>query len=98
MNINKPNSTQQPQQQPLSLSQALRYLPTLVDLGLSVRSMPNSRQDDPKQQRDFLLSILEKAIELSNDIDSHFSKESSLDNDDGEQEQEENIRNQNWNQ
>jgi hypothetical protein len=87
MATDKHNATHQERQQPLSLSQALRSLPTLGDLGLPVRSLSNSRQDDPKQRRDFLLSILEQAIEIAKDMDASFLEEYSADNADGEQEE-----------
>jgi hypothetical protein len=99
MTVNKQSATQQERQQPLSLSQAFRSLPTLADLGLPVRSImskANSRQQDPEQKRAFLLSMLEQAIEIANDVDAYFPEESSSDNADGEQE--ENIRSQNQNQ
>jgi hypothetical protein len=87
MTINKQNSTPPPpQQQPLSLSQTLRSFPTLADLGLPlpVRSSMSKSRQDPKQQQAFLLSILEQAIEIANDVDAYFPEESSSDNTDGE--------------
>ncbi len=93
MTIDKHNATQQERQQPLPLWQALRCRPTLGDLDLPVRiSMPNSRRQDPNQERAFLLSILEQALEIANDVDADFSEESSSEYVDGEQE--ENSRNE----
>jgi hypothetical protein len=77
MTIDKQNPTQQ-RQQPLSLSDATLPLST-GDLGLQVRSMPNSR-------RAFLLSILEQALEIANDVDDFFSAASSSENTDDEEE------------
>jgi hypothetical protein len=91
---------QQERQQPLSLSYALRSLPTLGDLGLPVRTrMPNSRQN-PNDERVFLLSMLEQAIKIANSVDAYFSEESSFssDNTDDEQEESSLSRNQNQNQ
>jgi hypothetical protein len=72
----KQNPTQQ-QQQPLSLSQVLWSFPTPVDSGVRVRSMPKARRQDPKEQQDFMRSILEEAIEIANDVDSCFPEDSS---------------------
>jgi hypothetical protein len=91
MTIDKHNPNHQRQQ----LSQALWSFPTSGDLGLRARSMlPNSRRQDPKEQRAFLRSILEEAIELANDIDACF--DTSSDNTDGEQD--ENSRSHDQNQ
>jgi hypothetical protein len=100
MTIHKQISTQQPpQQQPLSLSETLRYLPTLrgLALPLPVRSMSKLRQQDPEQQQAFLLSMLEQAIEIANDVDAYFPEESCADNAGGEK-QEGKSRSQNQNQ
>jgi hypothetical protein len=90
--IDKQNATQQ-RHQPLSLSQALWPLPT-GDLGLRARSMPNSRRQDPKEQRAFMRSILEEAIELANDIDASFPEDTSSDNTGGEQDENSRSHNQ----
>jgi hypothetical protein len=95
MNIDKHNPSQQ-RQQPLPLS-ALLDLST-GDLSLPVRSMPKSRRDR-KEQRAFLRSILEQAIEIANDLADCFPEDmeesSSSDNTDGE---EDNSHSQNQNQ
>jgi hypothetical protein len=94
MTIDKQNPTHQQRQEPLSLSDALLPLP--AGYCLSLRSMPNSRRRGPKEQQAFLISVLEQAIEIANNVDDHFSDESSSGNTDGEEE--ENSRNQNQNQ
>jgi hypothetical protein len=73
MTIDKQNPTQQ-RQQPLSLSDATLPLST-GDLGLTARSMPNTRRD-PIERQAFLQSILEQAIELAKDVDCFFPEES----------------------
>ena len=88
MTTDKQNPTQQ-RQQPLSLFAMLAG--SSEYLGLPVRSMPNSMRDR-KQEQAFLRSILEQALELTNDIDDYFSEESSSENNDCE---EENSRSQN---
>jgi hypothetical protein len=86
----KHNPTQQ-RQQPISLSDALFCLSSL---GSPARSMPNSRRD-PKEQRAFLRSILEQALEIANDVGDYFSEDSSSENAD---EEEENSSSQNQDQ
>jgi hypothetical protein len=93
MTIRKQNQTQQ-RQLPQSLSQALLSFST-GDLGLPVRSLPNSRRD-LKDQRSFLQSILEQAIEIANGVDDCFSEDSSSNNTDNEED--ENSRSLNRNQ
>jgi hypothetical protein len=56
--------------------------------------MPNSRRDR-KEQQAFLISMLEQAIEIANDVDDHFLDASSSGKTEGE---EENSCSQNWNQ
>jgi hypothetical protein len=92
MTIDKHNPTQQ--QQPLSLLQAMWPLPT-GDLGLPVRSMPNSSRD-PREHLAFLRSILEQALVITNDVDDFLSENYSPDHTDGEQER--NSRSQNQSQ
>jgi hypothetical protein len=61
--------------------------------------MPKSRLD-VKEQRAFLQSILEQAIEIANGVDDCFSEDSSSTNtdDDDDDEEEENSRSLNRNQ
>jgi hypothetical protein len=96
MTTDKQNPTQQ-RQQPQSLSQALLPLSTR-DLGLPVRSMLNSSWRDHKEELAFLQSILKQAIEITNDFDYCFSKDSSSNNTDDDEEEEENSRSPNRNQ
>jgi hypothetical protein len=88
MSTGKQNPTQQ-RQQPLSLSAMLAGFSG--ELGLPIRSMPNSRRNR-KEEQAFLLSILEQALMISNDVDDCFSEESSSENNDCA---EENSRSQN---
>lgn len=76
MTIDKQNPTQK-RLQPMSLSAMLAG-----NLGLPVRSMPKNSRRDRNKQRAFLLSILEHAIELTNDMDDCFLEESSKDGED----------------
>jgi hypothetical protein len=97
MTIDKQNPMQQ-RQQSLSLSQTLfSSLSPGRDLGLPVRRMPNSRQN-PEEQRAFLRSMLEQAIEIADDVDDYFSEDSSSENTDCEEEGESHSHNQNQNQ
>jgi hypothetical protein len=93
MTIDK-NPTHQQRQESLPLSDALLPLP--AGYCLSLRSMPNSRRRGPKEQQAFLISMLEQAIEIANDVDDHFLDEPCSDNTEGEKEK--NSRNQNQNQ
>jgi hypothetical protein len=65
MTIAKQNPTHQ-REQPMSL-----FSLSTRDLGLPVRSTPQSRRD-PKEQLAFLQSILEQALEIANDVDVFF--------------------------
>jgi hypothetical protein len=68
------------------------------DLSLPVRSMPTSRRD-LKEQRAFLQSILEQAIEIANGVDDCLSEDSPLNNtDDDDDDDDENSRSLNRNQ
>ena len=96
MTIDKHNPTQR-RQQPLSLSDAL-FSQHAGYVGISVRSMPNSRRRDTEEQQAFLRSILEQAIEIANDVDEYLSDEYSSDNTDGEEEEEEDSRSQDHSQ
>jgi type II secretory pathway component PulK len=95
MTIDK-NPTHQQRQASLSLSlsDALFSLP--AGHCFSLRSMPKSRRQEPEEQLAFLMSMLEQAIEIANDVDDSFSDDSFSDNTDDEEE--EKIRNQNQNQ
>jgi hypothetical protein len=95
MTIDKQNPTQQ-RPQPLSLSDATLPLST-GDLGLTARSMPNSRRD-PIERQAFLQSILEQAIELAKDVDCFFSEESISECADDDDDDEEDSRSQNQKQ
>jgi hypothetical protein len=89
MTIDKTQNLRQHRQQPLLRSDVTLPLCN-ADLGcLPARSsMPNSsRRDNPIEQRAFLRSILEQAIEILNDVDCNDT--------DGEKE---NSRSQNQNQ
>jgi hypothetical protein len=90
MTIDK-NPTHQQRQAPLSLSDVLFSLP--AGHCFSLRSMPKSRRQGPEEQLAFLMSMLEQAIEIANDVDDSFSDDSFSDNTDGEEE--EKSRNQN---
>jgi hypothetical protein len=92
MTIDK-NPTQQQRQAPLSLSDAL--FPVPAGQYFSLHSMPNSRRQSPEEQLAFLMSILEHAIEIANDVDHSFSNDSFSDNTD---EEEEEKKSRNWNQ
>jgi hypothetical protein len=95
MSIDKQNSTQQ-QQQPLPLSLFAMLAATSRDLGLPVRSIPNSGRNR-KEQQAFLRSILEQAIEIANEVDDYFSDEACSESYDGEEE-DSCIQNRNRNQ
>jgi hypothetical protein len=97
MTIDKQNPTQQ-RQQPLSTSDALSPLFSAagnLDLPVvhSSMSMPNPRRDR-KAQRLFLKSVLEQALEITNDVDGCFSEGDWS----SENVEEENSRSQNQNQ
>jgi hypothetical protein len=66
------NPTQQ-RQQPLSLSDALLSLSAAGNSDLPVRRMPNSMRDR-KEQRVFLKSVIDQAMEVIADADDRFSE------------------------
>jgi hypothetical protein len=66
------NPTQQ-RQQPLSLSDALSSLSAAGNSDLPVRRMPNSMRDR-KEQRVFLKSVIDQAMEVIADADDRFSE------------------------
>jgi hypothetical protein len=93
MTIDKQNPTHQ-RQQPRSLSNALLPLSSVGDMGSPVPIIPNSRRD-PIEQRAFIRSIMEQAIEIANHIGPWFSEDSPSGNTDEEEEEKRRSQNQN---